>query len=351
MQLVSLTYINFSGREIHSSHKWSIFHFLPKICYIFSEMASFPVSKTCIAVLVLVSLAQVSMGSRKLASLVQQASDLLTYHNGEVMQGDIAISITWYGTFTPIQKSIISDFLLSLTPSSQTQPQPSTPSVRQWWNTIDRLYLEKAGKRKKKTNVVLANQVSNDKCSMGKSLKTSQIPELAAEAGPKKGGIALVFTAEDVAVEGFCMSRCGLHGSDRKTDSVYIWVGNSAAQCPGQCAWPFHQPAYGPQTPPLVAPNGDVGADGMVINLASMLAGAVTNPFGDGFFQGPREAPLEAATACPGVYGKGTYPGYAGGLLVDPITGASYNANGVHGRKYLVPALFDPSTSTCSTLV
>ncbi|RWV81169.1 hypothetical protein GW17_00057437 [Ensete ventricosum] len=134
---------------------------------------------------------------------------------------------------------------------------------------------------------------------MGKSLKTSQIPELAAEASPKKGGIALVFTAEDVAVEGFCMSR----------------------QCPGQCTWPFHQPSYGPQTQPLEALNGDVGVDAM------------------------------AATACPGVNGKGTHPGHAGDLLVDPITGASYNANGIHGRKYLVRALFDPSTSTCSSLV
>ncbi|CAL9101515.1 unnamed protein product, partial [Musa textilis] len=169
-----------------------------------------------------------TMGSRKLASLVQLASDLLTYHNGEVMQGDIPISITRNRTFSPTQKSIISDFLLSLTPSSQTQPQPSTPSVPHWWNIIDRVYLETAGKRKKKTNVALTNQVSDDKCSVGKYLKTSQIPELAAKAGPKKDGIVLVFTAEGVAVEGFCMSRCGLHGSDRKTDSVYIWFGNPA---------------------------------------------------------------------------------------------------------------------------
>ncbi|KAG6473314.1 hypothetical protein ZIOFF_067229 [Zingiber officinale] len=125
------------------------------------------------------------------------------------------------------------------------------------------------------------------------------------------------------------MSRCGSHWSNRKSGTAYIWVGNAAKQCPGQCAWPFHQPLYGPQTPPLVAPNGDVGADGMVINLASMVAGAVTNPFGDGFYQGPKSAPLEAATACPGVYAKGSYPGYAGDLKVDPSTGASYNANGV----------------------
>ncbi|KAJ8471314.1 hypothetical protein OPV22_025657 [Ensete ventricosum] len=314
-------------------------------------MASFLVSKTTtVLLLVLVSLAQVSMGSRVLSSLVEQPSELLTYHNGEVLQGDIAISIMWYGAFTPTQKSIISDFLLSLTPRSQARPQPLTPSVPQWWETITKVYLAKAAKKTTKTNIVLAEQVSDEECSLGKSLKTSQIPELAARAGSKKGGIALVFTAQDVAVEGFCMSRCGLHGADRNTGSTYIWVGNSAAQCPGQCAWPFHQPMYGPQKPPLVAPNGDVGVDGIVINLASLVAGTVTNPFGDGFFQGPREAPLEAATACPGVYGKGAYPGYAGDLLVDAATGASYNANGVRGRKYLVPALFDPSTSACSTL-
>ncbi|WOK92176.1 protein EXORDIUM-like [Canna indica] len=307
-------------------------------------MASSP-----LLLLVLVCLVQASMGSRTLSSLVHpDTSHLLSYHNGKLLQGDISISIIWYGDFTPAQKSIISDFLLSLTPGSQTQP--STPSVPQWWKTIDQVYLAKAGKQKK-TSILLDGQVSDDKCSLGKSLKMSQISELAAKAGPQKGGVAVVFTAQDVAVEGFCMSRCGSHGADRKSGSVYIWVGNSATQCPGQCAWPFHQPMYGPQTPPLVAPNGDVGADGMVMNLASMMAGAVTNPFGDGFFQGPKEAALEAATACPGVYAKGAYPGYAGDLLVDPASGASYNANGIHGRKYLLPGLFDPATSTCSTLV
>ncbi|KAG6470915.1 protein PHOSPHATE-INDUCED 1-like [Zingiber officinale] len=301
-----------------------------------------------LALLALGSLAQVSLGARTLTSLVEQSAELLTYHNGEVLHGDIAISIMWYGGFTHSQKAIISDFLLSLTPNSQ--PQLVAPSVAQWWSTIDQLYLSKA-RNKKKTSIVVAGQVSDEGCSLGKSLKMSQVSELAAKAGPKKGGIALVFTADDVAVEGFCMNRCGSHGSNLKSGTAYIWVGNAAKQCPGQCAWPFHQPLYGPQTPPLVAPNGDVGADGIVINLASMVAGAVTNPFGDGFYQGPKSAPLEAATACPGVYAKGSYPGYAGDLRADPSTGASYNANGVNGRKFLLPALLDPATSTCSTLV
>lgn len=157
-------------------------------------------------------------------------------------------------------------------------------------------------------------------------------------------------------VEGFCMSRCGHHdsapaGRHGRSHFAYVWVGNSVTQCPGECAWPFHQPIYGPQTPPLGAPNGDVGVDGMIINLATLLAATVTNPFGDGYFQGPANAPLEAVTACTGIFGTGSYPGYPGQVLVDSTTGASFNAKGLGGRKYLLPAMWDPKTAQCTTLV
>ncbi|GJN22335.1 hypothetical protein PR202_gb09890 [Eleusine coracana subsp. coracana] len=310
-----------------------------------------------LALVLLVSSTQLAVGARRRMELYQpNPADMLSYHNGDVLHGDIPVSVLWYGKFTPAQKSIISDFLLSLT----SAPQATSPSVAQWWNTIDQQYLSnKAVQSIKpnsagiitKTQVLLANQVSDAKCSMGKSLTSAQVSALAARAKPKKGGVALVLTAQDVAVEGFCESRCGMHGSDATARTTYVWVGNSATQCPGQCAWPFHQPMYGPQSPPLVAPNGDVGLDGIVMNLASMLAGVVTNPFGDAYYQGSSDAPLEAATACPGVFGNGAYPGYAGELKVDAVTGASYNANGANERKYLLPALYNPSTSACSTLV
>ncbi|KAL6633515.1 hypothetical protein ACP70R_026186 [Stipagrostis hirtigluma subsp. patula] len=301
----------------------------------------------------LLSSARLAVGARRLMELYKPPpSALLTYHNGAVLQGRIPVSIVWYGRFTPAQKAVVTDFLLSLTTTSQAP----TPSVSQWWNTINQLYLSKArGKNGARpaggAQVALAGQVADEGCSLGKRLALSQLPRLAARARPRKGGIALVLTAQDVAVDGFCMSRCGLHGSDARAGTAYVWVGNAATQCPGQCAWPFHQPLYGPQTPALVPPSGDVGMDGMVMNIASMVAGTVTNPFRDGFYQGDKDAPLEAATACPGVYGSGAYPGFAGNLAVDRTTGASYNANGVNGRKYLLPALYDPATSTCSTLV
>ncbi|GJM86901.1 hypothetical protein PR202_ga02801 [Eleusine coracana subsp. coracana] len=266
-----------------------------------------------LALVLFVSSTQLAMGARRRMELYQpNAADMLSYHNGDVLHGDIPVSVLLYGKFTPAQKSIISDFLLSLS----SAPQATSPSVTEWWNTIDQQYLSKAVQSTKpnsagvirKTQVLLANQVSDAKCSMGKSLTSAQVSALAARAKPRKGGVALVLTAQDVAVEGFCRSRCAMHGSDATARTTYIWVGNSATQCPGQCAWPFHQPMYGPQSPPLVAPNGDVGLDGIVMNLASMLAGVVTNPFGDAYYQGSSDAPLEAATACPGVFGMARTP-------------------------------------------
>ncbi|KAF7091141.1 hypothetical protein CFC21_093787 [Triticum aestivum] len=305
-----------------------------------------------VVVAMVLSLAQLSAGSRRLMELyVPPESDRLTYHQGGVLSGDIPVSILWYGKFTPAQRSIVSDFVVSL---NSAPDGAATPSVGQWWGTIEQLYLSKAAAANGEaaaTHVLLAEQVTDEQCSLGTSLTLAQIDQLAASIGAKKGGIALVFTDEDVAVEGFCSSRCGRHGSSAGDDSTHIWVGNSVKQCPGQCAWPFAQPQYGPQRAPLVAPNGNVGMDGMVMVLATMVAGTVSNPYGDGYYQGPKGASLEACTACPGVYGSGAYPGYAGNLLVDPTTGASYNANGANGRKYLLPALYDPATASCNTLV
>ncbi|GKV41131.1 hypothetical protein SLEP1_g48703 [Rubroshorea leprosula] len=297
--------------------------------------------------------------ARRLSESDQSQQLAFQYHNGPLLTGPISVNLIWYGKFKPSQRAIVSDFISSL--GSSAKPAVAHPSVATWWKGIEKYY--QLGKTKKHSSLSLSlgEQIIDDKYSLGKSLTNKQIIQLASK-GAQKYAINVVLTAADVAVEGFCSSRCGTHGSalgaskvghikGKQSKFAYMWVGNSETQCPGQCAWPFHQPIYGPQNPPLVAPNNDVGVDGMVINLASLLAGTTTNPFGNGYYQGPKEAPLEAASACPGIYGKGAYPGYAGDLLVDSTTGASYNANGINGRKYLLPALFDPATSSCSTLV
>lgn len=275
-----------------------------------------------------------------LAALVQEQPLVLKYHNGVLLKGDVTVNLIWYGKFTPIQRSIIVDFISSL--NSNRAPLPSTSS---WWKTTEKYRLGSC-------SLNVGRQILHEEYTLGKVLKTNHLLALASKTNFAIDSINVVLTAKDVAVDGFCMSRCGTHGSSRgSVRGTYIWVGNSETQCPGQCAWPFHQPIYGPQTPPLVAPNGDVGVDGMIINLATLLANTVTNPFNSGYFQGPPTAPLEAVSACTGIFGSGSYPGYPGKVLVDKATGASYNAHGVNGRKYLLPAMWDPQTSACKTLV
>ncbi|TYJ45893.1 hypothetical protein E1A91_A02G086700v1 [Gossypium mustelinum] len=233
---------------------------------------------------------------------------------------NISVNLIWYGNFKPSQRAIVSDFINSLASSKLVSPQPS---VAIWWKAMDKYY--HLTNKSSSLVISLGSQILNESYFLGKSLTNEQILQLASK-GSQRNPINVVLTSVDVA------------------------VGNSETQCPGRCVWPFHQPIYRPQNPSLVAPNNDVGLEGMVINLATLLAGTVTNLFGNGYYQGPKEAPLEAASACPGIYGKGAYPGYAGDLPVDVTTGASYNTHGVNGRKYLLPALFDSSTSTCATL-
>ncbi|KAF5746797.1 hypothetical protein HS088_TW06G00972 [Tripterygium wilfordii] len=313
-------------------------------------MASFAYSLLLFQLVIVISLFHFSSAARRLTQ-DQDPSSIFQYHNGPLLTGKISINLIWYGKFKPSQRAIVSDFITAV---SSTHPTTTNqPSVSTWWKTTDKYY--HIAKTPNSLSFSLDKQILDENYSLGKSLTTQKIVQIASK-GSQKDAINVVLTASDVAVDGFCSSRCGTHGSSissraKRSKFAYIWVGNSETQCPGQCAWPFHQPIYGPQSPPLIAPNNDVGMEGMVMNLASLLAGTATNPFGNGFFQGPKDAPLEAASACPGVYGKGSYPGYAGELLVDQTSGASYNAYGVNGRKYLLPALFDPLTSTCSTLV
>ncbi|GLJ53524.1 hypothetical protein SUGI_1142030 [Cryptomeria japonica] len=302
---------------------------------------------------------------RKLSALVQEEPLVLQYHNGPLLTTKpiLNLHLIWYGSFTSAQRAIVADFVQSLGAGNGKE---GSPSVSTWWKTTE-AYRGSAPSQSNPAqtlNPSLGKQKLDEVYSMGKSLKRTDIAVLVKSAiqssalpppskKKSKGEVEfyLVLTSEDVMVEDFCRSSCGFHGSD-KTDNEYAfaWVGNSATQCPGQCAWPFHQPIYGPQSPPLLPPNGDVGIDGMIINIAATVAGAVTNPFRSGYFQGDAASPLEAVSACPGMYGSGAYPGYAGQLLVDETTGASYNAHGLNARTFLLPAVWDPTSRSCKTL-
>uniref|UniRef100_A0A0D6QRA6 Phosphate-induced protein 1 n=1 Tax=Araucaria cunninghamii TaxID=56994 RepID=A0A0D6QRA6_ARACU len=290
---------------------------------------------------------------RKLSALVPSSPLVLQYHKGPLLTGPAAINvyILWYGRFSPSQKAIVSDFVSSLGATTPTQP-----SVSSWWATTQR-YTDSA-KQSVSRLVKIGGQASDALYSLGKNLKRSHVTLLVKGALAKRlfpsdaRGIYIVLTADDVYVERFCMNSCGFHDSVRLSKServLFGWVGNSGVQCPGQCAWPYATPLYGPPAAPLIPPNGDVGVDGMIINIATILAGTATNPFNSGYYQGSALAPQEAVTACSGIFGKGAYPGYPGELLTDKKSKAKYNAYGINNREFLLPAIWEPSQLACRT--
>ncbi|GLJ53510.1 hypothetical protein SUGI_1141760 [Cryptomeria japonica] len=201
------------------------------------------------------------------AYLVEESPLVLSYHNGPLLSSSSALEVNliWYGKFTPVQRSILADFVQSLGAPGNGGLRPS---VSAWWK-ITQGY--KDASNAAALTPRLGFQKLDEAYSKGKTLTRSDVAALAesvAQSGAppenSSNAIYLVLTAADVSVERFCLSSCGFHGGLEygKSFVPYAWVGNSETQCPGQCAWPFHQPLYGPQTPPLVSPNADVGIDG-----------------------------------------------------------------------------------------
>ncbi|XP_050238844.1 protein EXORDIUM-like 2 [Mercurialis annua] len=274
-------------------------------------------------------------------------SAAVTYHGGRILTEPTGINvyIIWYGAFSIEDRTSIIDFFNSFTQKDHLKE----PTVATWWKTTAS-YKDKANKPV--SRIVKLGKQTGDVYSVGKKLHRSDIAQIMNNQITKKklpadrNGIYLVLTAKDVTVDKFCMNSCGFHSQNKRL--VYAHVGYSS-QCPGLCAWPYAVPAYAPPGKPPVAPNG-VAADGMIINIATVLAGAATNPFKNGYFQGDASAPLEAVSACPGTFGPGAHPGYPGRLLQDKKSKASYNAYGVNGRKYLLPAIWDISSSSCKVV-
>ncbi|KAL0287435.1 UNVERIFIED_CONTAM: protein EXORDIUM-like 2 [Sesamum angustifolium] len=114
--------------------------------------------------------------SSSMAALVQQQPLVLKYHNGLLLKGTVTVNLIWYGEFTPVQRSVIVDFLQSL-----NSPAPPRPSVSSWWKTTEN-YKGGAGS----SAVVVGKQFLDENYSLGKSLKNSHIVYLA-RVGTRSG--------------------------------------------------------------------------------------------------------------------------------------------------------------------
>ncbi|XP_020115008.1 protein EXORDIUM-like 3 [Ananas comosus] len=284
----------------------------------------------------------------------------LRYHMGPVLTANITVHPIWYGRqWSRAQKRIIRSFLRSISPSSSGVP-PRRPSVAAWWRTV-RLYTDQTGANISAA-VALGAEKSDRRLSRGASLSRLDIQGVIRDAVTAKtrplpvnarGGLYLVLTSPDVAVEDFCGQVCGFHyftfPSIVGYALPYAWAGNSAGRCPEVCAYPFAVPSYVPGARAERAPNGDVGVDGMVSVVAHELAEMASNPLVNAWYAGADPCfPTEIADLCEGIYGTGGGGAYTGQLLLDRRTGAAYNANGVGGRRFLVQWIWNPILNYCS---
>ncbi|KAE8651479.1 protein EXORDIUM-like 4 [Cucumis sativus] len=301
------------------------------------RISSFPFAVVAISLL-LVVLVSVPEADAKTDPLIA-----LENHGGKMLKSKLNLSVVFYGQLGRIQKKTLRAFLKSL---NKNGPVESGSQVSSWWRMVSS-YVPGAAEIK----VKVVKQYVDANYSLGKVMTRDFIKILVKNAvAGLPGAIPVIVGARDVTVEGLCMGKCSEHGVIEEIP--YVIIGNPETECPGACAWPFHRSDYGPAGAILKPPSGDVGADAMVVALASGLASVVTNPSLTGLYQlGEKANMIEVSTACPGMFGTGAAPGYAGKVAVDPLTGGSYNAVGVKGKKFLLPALWNPKTSTCWTVM
>ncbi|CAI0381981.1 unnamed protein product [Linum tenue] len=265
----------------------------------------------------------------------------ITYHNGPILTGNVKLALVWYGRFGRVQKNTVRAFVKSLNYEGHAAGQPLVSS---WWKIVEG-YQTAAKKPDGPITVKVARQVTDTSYSIGKVITTDFLKPLIQKATEGNPGILpVIFTARDVSVHGLCMGKCADHGII--DNQAYVIVGNPETECPEECAWPFRG------GPDLIPPSGDIGADAMVIGFAQGLVAVVTNPQDTGFFEDSLRKPLEASSACTGIFGSGAVPGSnPGKLLKDPATGKSFNCYGSKGKRFLVPAVWNPATKTCWTLM
>jgi hypothetical protein len=296
-----------------------------------------------------------SVHARDVKVLVQEPLVNMQYHMGPVLTSAIHVYVIWYGAWKDSQKSIIRDFLSSISAPSNVPG----PSVQQWWSTVQ-TYTDQTGANISAT-ITVAGEHEDGHYSHGKVLSRLTVQEVIRSALAEnqgtlpvntKGGLYMVLTGEDVMMQDYCRAVCGFHyftfPAKVGYTLPYAWIGNSGKSCPETCAYPFAIPQFmAAAMAPLKSPNNDVGVDGMVSVIGHELAEISSNPLINAWYAGENpSAPNEIADLCEGMYGPGAGGGYPGTVAVSKL-GASYNMHGVRGRKFLVQWIWNSDLNSC----
>nr|ACG39869.1 hypothetical protein [Zea mays] len=68
---------------------------------------------------VLLAAAQASAATPRQLFLVSRPPITLTNHHGQLLTGNYSVNLLWYGRFTPAQRAVVADFILSLSGTGQ----------------------------------------------------------------------------------------------------------------------------------------------------------------------------------------------------------------------------------------
>ncbi|CAA0381155.1 unnamed protein product [Arabidopsis thaliana] len=298
----------------------------------------------------------------------------------QIPNGTLDLSLLWYGQFTPTQKERVHDFIESLNFDAK---EGLDPKVSAWWKVVES-YQErfevKDIYRQKKSNRTVAPRIKvkvvrsyvDEKMKYGKELTMGNGEKLVETAiGNMSKVVPVVLLSAQVRAHGvgFCDGTCQHNAlakiKGQKEPRRYIMVSNPEVECPGECAWPFHTADKGPRGMTYQPASGEVGADALVIQLATGLADLATNPdltkslfksettpYNDDVKKNHESSSMyivDPATKCTRVFGSGAFPGFTGRIRVDPITGGAFNSHGINHLKFLIPSIWDPKTKSCWT--
>ncbi|OMO89216.1 Phosphate-induced protein 1 [Corchorus capsularis] len=276
----------------------------------------------------------------------------MAYHGGPVVNGNLNIVMVWYGRCGRILKNTMRNFVKSLNAGAGLEP-----SVLAWWRVVESYQnalpgANLAGLPAPPITVTVVKQITDTSYKYGKILTSVDvIPQMAHDAtNGDPHLLPIIVTARDVTVQGLCIGKCADHGVF-DLNKPYIIVGNPETECPGACGWPFHEPDVGPKGVVLMPPNLNLAADAMVASLATALADTVASPLNSGFYEGNVVNPVGPGSVCRDHFGSGAFPGNPGKVLIDPASGGAFNAYGNKGKKFLLPAIWDPKTNACWTLI
>jgi hypothetical protein len=243
------------------------------------------------------ALAQSITPSKQVDARQMDLTTMITYHGGWIMTFTPDVFFIWYGCWEDNcgqagdsnTQLILTDFIQNI---------GGTPYFQ-----MNAFYYDYQGHTP--SGALLYGGSIVDRYSHGTDLNASDIQEIVADAitdnrlPQDPGGIYVVLASADVSSlsTGFCVpSTQPHHGQGEALGSSfrYAFVGNPM-RCPRVAA-----PQYFALRQILPTPNGSLAADGMASTLAHVLSTTITNPVGEGWYDG---LGLQNADKCEGQFG------------------------------------------------